>query len=293
MVDQLAVLGSPIDHSLSPVLHRAADDALDLAWTYDARHVASGELPGFLAGLGPNWRGLSLTMPLKHEALSLVDDLDQVARLTGAVNTLRLHYPNGQRQIAGFNTDVAGLVAALQEAGASTLHRPALLGAGATASSALVALAELGASQADVYVRTPGKARPLIELGQKLGIDVRVDELSGLAAASPKTDLVLSTLPGGTRLAEEFPVAIRSKTLLYDVSYSPWPSTLAQSWLRAGGTVFSGVTMLLHQALVQVRIFVSGDAQTPLANEAMVLRSMRDALDAALVLRTTPPAVKE
>ncbi len=309
MAEQLAVLGSPIGHSLSPVLHRAAYKALGLPWTYDAHEVARGELRPFLAGLDTTWRGLSLTMPLKQEALGVVDELDRVAELTDAVNTLSLRHTQGTTRIAGYNTDVAGLVRALREAGVDTVHRTvhhaALLGAGATASSALVALAELGSTQVDVYVRTPEKAGFLISLGRSLGVGVNARSLDELPGASAELTLVISTLPGGTRLEYDFPVSIRATAVLFDVSYSPWPSTLADSWLKAGGTVHSGVTMLLHQALVQVRIFVSGSPLIELNDEGTVLQAMRDALHGALQARqqesahsttgikTTPPAVKE
>lgn len=279
---RLAVLGSPIAHSQSPALHRAAYRALGLDWRYEAAEVRTGRLGPFLAGLGPEWRGLSLTMPLKHEVLPFITELDRVAALTGAVNTVLFGEQDDRRTVSGFNTDVAGLVRALAEAGVTGATHVTLLGAGATASSALVAAADLGAETVDVVVRTPSKASPLVELGRTLGLVVTASEFAGLADPHRASDLVISTLPGGTVPGASFPAELRRRALLLDVAYSPWPSALADSWHGAGGTVLSGLGMLLHQALVQVRIFVAGDPFLPLSDEDAVLDAMRGALTRSL-----------
>ena len=277
-VRRLAVLGSPIAHSQSPALHRAAYRALGLDWQYDAIEVRAGELDDFLAGLGAEWHGLSLTMPLKQEVIPLLTGLDRMATLTGAANTVLLGRSDAGPTLTGFNTDVTGLVRALADAGVTRATHVTLLGAGATAASALVAAAELGAESVDVVVRTPSKAGPLIELGHGVGVAVTVANLTSLGSPERQSDLVISTLPGGPVLAAEFPAELRSRAVLFDVSYSPWPSSLARSWQAAGGTVCSGLGMLLHQALIQVRIFVSGDPFEPLPREDEVLQAMRGAL---------------
>ena len=275
---RLAVLGSPIVHSLSPVLHRAAYRVLGLDWHYDAVRVPAGGLPDFLASLGTDWVGLSLTMPLKHEVQVSLDGVDRVAAQTGSVNTVLFGQSDGRRTLHGFNTDVTGLVRALAEAGVRRAVHVTLLGAGATAASALVAAAELGAEMVDVLVRTPAKAADLIDLGRNLGLVVTAFPLTDLPNPARISDLVISTLPGGSDPGAEFPAELRRQALLFDVSYAPWPSALARSWSTAGGTAVSGEGMLLHQALIQVRIFVTGDAFEPLPNEAAVLHAMRGAL---------------
>ena len=275
---RLAVLGSPIEHSLSPVLHRAAYKALGLDWRYDAVQVSADGLPAFLESQGAYWLGFSLTMPLKHEVQAHLDGVDRVAAQTGSVNTVLIGEADGRRTLQGFNTDVTGLVRALSEAGVRRAVHVTLLGAGATAASALVAAAELGAEMVDILVRTPAKAANLIDLGHSLGVVVTVFPLTDLPSPARVSELVISTLPGGSALDAEFPAALRRQALLFDVSYSPWPSTLAQSWSSAGGTAVSGEGMLLHQALIQVRIFVSGDPFEPLPNEDAVLQAMRGAL---------------
>nr|RZI33933.1 Shikimate dehydrogenase (NADP(+)) [Cryobacterium sp. SO1] len=283
----MAVLGSPIGHSLSPVLHTAAYRVLGLDWEYTAVEVGEGELDTFLDALTPDWLGLSLTMPLKHEIQPRLNDLDRVATLTSAVNTVRFgdappaggSTPVAPRALSGFNTDVPGLVRALAEAGLDRAAHVTLLGAGATAASALVAAADLGAETVDIIARTPERADPLADLGRRLGLVVTVSGLSALAAADRVSDLVISTLPGDAVLPNEFPETLRATTLLFDVAYAPWPTALARSWAAAGGRSRSGRTMLLHQALVQIRIFLFNDPFEPLPGEDAVLEAMRDALE--------------
>jgi shikimate dehydrogenase len=287
---RLAVLGSPISHSQSPALHTAAYRVLGLDWTYEARDVGATELVGFIASLDSSWRGLSLTMPLKQAVLPLVSDLDRVAALTNAANTVLFRGgsagTDAGRSLSGFNTDVAGLVRALAEVRVTGVTHATILGAGATASSALAAAAELGAEGVEVVLRTRAKAAHLVELGRTLGLVVTVAGFDSLGADRP-SELVFSTLPGGTDLANvipggtvDVPEAVRRRAILFDVSYAPWPSALARSWMDAGGQVLSGLAMLLHQALVQVRIFVSGDPFEPLPREDEVLEAMRAAVTA-------------
>jgi len=274
--NRLAVLGSPIKHSRSPLLHRAAYRQLGLDWTYDAVEVKSGGLAMFLSKLGPEWRGLSLTMPLKQEVLPFIDDFDQMAQHTGSVNTVLLRKIKGRPTLSGYNTDVAGLVRALAEGGVTRASHVTLLGAGATAASALMAAAELGTEFVTVLMRDAQRAQPLVELGRSLGVVVFLEEFGG--AAPVDSDVVISTLPGGTVLAAPLPLELRERAVLFDVAYSPWPSGVAASWQAAGGTVLNGLGMLLHQALIQVRIFVTGDPFDPLPDEPAVLAAMRGAL---------------
>ncbi|WP_438855585.1 shikimate dehydrogenase [Agromyces sp. M3QZ16-3] len=275
---RLAVLGSPIEHSRSPALHRAAYDRLGLEWDYDAIEVRSGGLAEFLERVGgdagASWRGLSLTMPLKHEVLDHLDRADRLVELAGAANTVRFAEDG---TIQGFNTDVGGIVRTLGEAGLERVHRAVLIGGGATASSALVAIADLGAVEVDVLVRNPDRAIGVEELARRLGIVVRVRPLAELAFAA-SADLVVSTVPGGTDLGVAPSDALAGSAVLLDVAYDPWPSVLAAAWLEREGRVTHGLGMLLHQALLQVRIFVSGEPFEPLPDEAAVLDVMRRSL---------------
>ena len=263
-----AVLGSPVAHSLSPVLHRAAYAHLHLDWTYEAHEVDEAALPAFVAGLGPEWAGLSLTMPLKSAVLPLLDEVDEVAVRAGAVNTVLL--TPGHR--AGVNTDVPGLVAALAERGvgpSDTGEAATVLGAGATARSVLVGLADSGWQTANVYARRPERSAGLHDAvaGSALAVTVRpwADAPAGLAAR-----LVVSTVPAGAadELAQAVPAAPGA---LLDVVYAPWPTPLAAGWLAAGGTVVGGLDLLVHQAARQV-VLMTG-LHVPLDQLVAVLRS--------------------
>ena len=270
---RLAVLGSPIAHSKSPALHRAAYERLGLDWAYDAVEVDGAGLAAFVASRDATWRGLSLTMPLKQDVLPLLDEIDELAVLTGAANTVL--FADGAR--LGFNTDIGGIVRALGEAGLERAGTGVLIGGGATAASALVAMAELGATTVHLLLRRPEAAEPLVALGRRLGLVVLVSPLAELARLAD-AELVVSTVPGGTDLGVAASEALMQRATLLDVAYSPWPTTLAAQWFAAGGTVVHGLGMLLHQALLQVRIFVAGDPFTPLPDEAAVLDVMRRSL---------------
>src|SRR6476469_9228698 len=155
MPRRCAVLGDPIEHSLSPVLHRAAYAELGLDWSYDAVRVPAGGLAAYVDGLDATWRGLSLTMPLKREVMPLLTSRDRWADLAGAANTLLLDRDGGRH---GLNTDVPGAVAAIRAVTGAALPTAVVLRGGATAASVLRALAELGCRRATLAVRDPARA---------------------------------------------------------------------------------------------------------------------------------------
>ena len=271
---RLAVLGSPIGHSRSPELHRAAYDALGLDWSYEAVEVTEDGLAAFIDGLGPEWRGLSLTMPLKKAVLPLLTETDRIADQTGGANTVLL---DGE-ELRGFNTDVAGIVRALQAAGLQEARYVHILGGGATAASALVAAAELGAERVDVHVRDLARSAWIEPLANDLGLRVRIRPFSQADRSLDVPELVISTLPGGTTTEAVYTDSTRRRSVLFDVAYEPWPTPLARQWEAVGGRTVSGLAMLAHQALLQVRIFVSGDPLQPLEDEPGVLSAMLDAV---------------
>ncbi|CAN5184187.1 shikimate dehydrogenase [soil metagenome] len=272
MTDRLAVLGSPIAHSKSPALHRAAYSELGLDWSYDAIEVTGGQLPGFLAGLGSGWRGLSLTMPLKREVMPLLDHRDELAELTGAANTVLI----GGNGLSGHNTDVSGIVQAFRQAGVTLVTDVLVLGGGATAASAIVAMAQLGAARVTIALRDPAKGEHLVALAERLG---PVARLQSLDSAPPAVDAVLCTIPGGADVQPSLPAA--SGNSFFDVAYEPWPRPLAAAWAAEGGLVIPGIEMLVNQALIQVRLFLTGDANRELPDEERVLAAMRAAVGLA------------
>lgn len=212
-------------------------------------------------------------MPLKREVLPLLEETDALVDSVGAANTVLLD--GGRRR--GFNTDVHGVEAALREAGVTRPVHVRLLGAGSTASSVVAAVAGMGAAQVAVSTRSPGRSAELTELAARLGIDLVLGDFD-LGSRDRVPDVVISTLPGGTVLDRELPEELRSAAPLLDVAYDPWPSALARSWLAVGGRVHSGLAMLVHQALMQVRVFVNGDPGRPLPDERRLIASMRGAI---------------
>lgn len=267
----LEVWGDPVDHSLSPALHGAAYRLLGLDWSYGRRRVDERGFAAELSGLGPEYRGLSLTMPLKGVAHASAATRDARAELTGAVNTLLLSGSGPH----GLNTDVGGIVRALADEGVDAVESARIVGAGATATSALVALGELGARSVEVVARRPEAVAPLVVLGERLGVSVTGSPLVARTVAA--TPLTIATLPGDAPVAAEVADSLAGG-LLMDVVYGHWPTALSSAWDRAGLRAIGGGAMLLHQALLQIRVFATGDVDEPLPDEPLVLAGMRRAL---------------
>jgi shikimate dehydrogenase len=273
-----AVLGDPIEHSLSPVLHRAGYAELGLDWSYDAHLVPSGGLPGFLAGLDPTWRGLSLTMPLKREAVALATSLTDRARLAGAVNTLVLE----EGAVLGDNTDIPGVAAALRGHYSGPVDGAMILGGGATATSAALALCDLGAREIILGVRSRHRAqetldsvsshpsRPIVRVHPLAAHDV--DEIGGRVPLVVSTIPVEAQTPGLLDRLAEVPV-------VFEVLYDPWPTPLALAAGRNGQVLVGGLDLLVHQAALQFELFTMLEAP---------LQAMRAAGEAELARRNAP-----
>ncbi|WP_369411134.1 shikimate dehydrogenase family protein [Leucobacter edaphi] len=292
-MERLAVLGSPIAHSRSPLIHRAAYAELGLDWHYGRVRCGESALAAFLAGRDASWRGLSLTMPLKDEARRLAASLDPVAAESGVVNTLRRRDDGAWD---GFNTDVGGLAAAIGAAGFSA-ERTLVLGSGATAISALLAARSLGATTITIAARNAHASRAIVdrfgegrEPGSGIAPEVRSVGLAELTngradagasaahgAGGGAPTLVISTLPGPAARDVALPESLMAVPL-FDVAYDPWPSPLATRWSAAGGSASSGLGMLVEQAILQIRIFLSGSGDVPLPSEDRV----REAVDRAI-----------
>jgi shikimate dehydrogenase len=255
-----AVLGSPIAHSLSPVLHTAAYAALGLAdWSYTAIECDEAGLPALLDSCGAEWAGLSLTMPLKRAVLPLLDRTEPLAVAVGGANTVV--FGDGARH--GYNTDVPGMVAALAEAGVTVPGRATVLGAGATACAALAALREIGLTSTVVLVRDQARARDLLAAADRLGVAV---DLRPFDSGVRDGDLLVSTVPAGAAdfYAERLGGPRPGPAAVLDVVYAPWPTPLAQAAAKSGVVVVSGFDLLLHQAARQVEL-MTGVKPAPLA----------------------------
>ena len=250
---QAAVLGHPIGHSKSPVLHRAAYQLLGVPIGYSAIDMEPGQAAEHAAALrAGNWAGCSVTMPLKDAFVPLMDELSARVQRLGALNTIVVREDGS---LYGENTDVVGLVQALADFGLAQCAQAMILGSGNTALAAIEAAAEVGVRQLALVVRTASRATRAVGLSRQLGMETLVHEISGvdpeLAATLNDIPLVFSTLP--PRAADDWVPAIGAgHGILLDVAYDPWPSALAQAWQ---GTVISGMHMLVHQAVEQVRFF--------------------------------------
>ncbi len=277
-IKTLSVLGSPIEHSKSPLIHKAAYSVLGLEWDYQRNEVRKGGLRTFVEGLDETWLGLSLTMPLKEEAAKVANWIDKAAEATGAVNTL-VRTDSGWQ---GYNTDVFGIVQAVHNANLGELPCILIIGSGATATSAMVAVKQLAPSaQVLFYARNASTRDRLISSAKALGLKAK--RTSNLKRAVKKASLTIATLPGGA-LDEvcaklEKSRGFRPGGAVLDVAYQPWPSAFAQIWLSQNKPIISGLEMLLWQAVAQIRIFTSNDPALPLPNEVAVVEAMRHSLE--------------
>lgn len=252
-----AVLGSPIAHSKSPLLHAAGYEALGVTgWDYTRVELDEEAFDGWLQSRGFGWRGVSVTMPLKGAALESASWTDELAELTGAANTLVFATPEPDAPCAAWNTDIHGIAEALREAGTVSAPQVDILGAGASCASAIAALTSFDAQKVRIIARSETRAAGRLELVERLGMQAEFVPLAEWGSACGST-LVMSTLPGtvGGSLhpCEEFV----AESALFDVVYAPWPSPLATRWFAAERGVIGGEAMLLHQAVEQLRLMTS------------------------------------
>ena len=279
MTKQFAVVGSPISHSKSPIIHRAAHRVLSLDWNYSAVEISEGRLLQFLETLDDSWHGLSVTMPLKLEATRLASELDPIAQATRVTNTLC----RTQQGWKGFNTDVFGIQSALKDSLSSGATRVLILGSGATATSAVfAALLSNPASKVTVVARDAMKAKQTRSLALDAGFSIDIRSFKALYRSLATADIVISTLPAGaldsyaTKLGRAW--FFKPRGLFFDIAYSSWPSAFASAWMARSLPAVSGIEMLIFQAIAQLRVFTSGDVDAALPNERAVELAMRDSL---------------
>lgn len=265
-----AVLGSPIGHSLSPRLHAAAYSILDLDWEYTAIECTEAEFPAFFAAANDQWMGMSLTMPLKEVVLEVVSEADDLARAVGSANTVYREnaQPGGAWQAT--NTDVIGMVRALRERQVTAVETAVVLGAGATARSALAALVALGAQRVQVHARRPEPREHMAQLGIRMGLSVSTFDVEPRDVEG--VDIVVSTLPADAA-APWAQIGASRNTALLDASYHPWPTPLALAWHRDRplAAVANGRDMLLWQAVAQVGCMTGRFAADEVGSDPLAL----------------------
>ena len=268
-----AVIGSPIAHSLSPAIHRAAWEGLGLEgdWEYRSAEVDRGGLGAFIAGLDPQCRGLSVTMPCKQAVMQLMDVVDPLGAAVGAVNTV----VPGAGVLTGFNTDVHGITTAIAEARAARGLGPArsacVLGARATASSALAALGALGVTRTIVVARRFSGPGSVVAAAARMGVGI--DQVligdTTRAGAALAADIVVSTLPAGA--ADPLAALVRpgGHQCLLDVVYAPRDTALRRAFEAGGAVIAEGTEMLIHQGAQQVRLMTGRDPDTGVMRAAL------------------------
>lgn len=277
------VLGHPIKHSKSPLLHRAAYRALGIEMDYERLDTREDQLADVFARYTPGQgtRGFSVTMPLKSAVKEYLDCLTPFAQAVGVVNTVYWrHDADGQLTSWGDNTDVSGIVNALRQAGfAGKPAHAAIIGGGGTATAALAALRTMGAGGVRVFVRDASRAQGVADAATRLGLDLDFLPIDSFAKSYAEFDVTVCTLPAGAAdgllaTAEQG----ESAGYLLDVSYDPWPSVLAGEWEARGGAVTSGLEMLMYQAVDQVKLFTGHERSHPLPLQEEVLTAMRQAV---------------
>jgi len=279
---RIAVIGSPIEHSRSPQIHLAAYAQLGVDWQYEAVEVTEERLPRFLEGLTSAWRGLSVTMPLKRRAFELSTADDEDAQSIGVVNTLL----RDGKAWRGFNTDIGGAVAAMKPLGLRHVSHAVIFGAGATATSVAYALSLSGAETLTIFARRAEQVAEIADmLPKKLSIQHRslptvessASEMTTANKVLRHSQLLVNTLPdtvtSGFVVDEDLPHSVP----LFDVVYGNSVTHLTEFWQRCGGLHRGGLELLVQQALLQIRIFVSGDPHSALPDEVSLLETMRRA----------------
>lgn len=269
------VLGRPIGHSLSPVLHNAAYAALELDWVYEAFDVDESGLGAFIRDLDDSWGGLSLTMPLKVAAVPLMDYIEPMARLVGAVNTVLMQPSGAGRHLVGANTDVHGIVEALAEGGLREGREAVVLGGGATATSAMAALGRLGVTRPVVVVRNRARAGGLMRAATKMGVEPRFSSFDDAPHYLATAQAVVSTVPRdvGELVATSLD-SVSENAVLLDAVYDPIDTPLGMAWRERGGVFVNGTRMLLHQAGEQVRLMTGHPAPLEAMGRALLQRLM-------------------
>ncbi len=270
------VIGSPIEHSLSPVLHEAAWAGLGLSdWTYSRFCVDEGGVAGFLSALPEGFAGLSVTMPCKQAIIALLDAVDPLAVAVGSVNTV---VPAGG-MLAGFNTDVAGIHRALEGAlpppgslGAPAVTSALILGGGATAASALAAVGGMGVQDIRVAARRFGGPTSILTAATRLGLSITQVPWASrdqVVAQMGDVDIVVSTMPAHVCDSLAPLVQVRPGQVLLDVVYSPLTTDLVAAWRAGGGTTAHGLDMLVNQAVDQVKLMTGRDGDPALMRAAL------------------------
>ena len=271
---KLAVIGDPIEHSLSPVIQQAMLDELGIACTYGRILVRAGETASWLPDApGLNLAGFNATMPHKTDLVPLMDSLSDDARLYRSVNTVVIR----EGRFYGHNTDGEGFLRALKDAGIAHEGRHVVVyGAGGAARSVVLKLAVEGVKSVTVCCRTPEKARELSEFSPV----IRIRALGGkeCEAATTEAGLFINCTPLGMQGVraqfEDFSFldALPSSAPVCDLIYRPLKTRLLEEAEKRGHLAVNGLGMLIHQAILALEHFASLPLDAELMKKAVMKR---------------------
>lgn len=278
MTQQVAVIGYPLRHSISPLFQQPAFDALGLDVRYTARETPPEELPALLAELRhPPWLGLNVTVPHKQAVLPYLDELSPEARRIGAVNTI--HCVGGR--LLGYNTDAPGVIRALRQDLAFEPRgaRAALLGAGGSARAVAVALLDAGVRSLVLLNRHPERAKTLAaELRAGLSADVPVEDgpatPEAITTALMQADLLVNCTTVGMRHGPAEgsmpvpPQALRPSLAVYDLVYNPRVTPLVAAARAVGAPAQGGLSMLVYQGALSFEIWTGHPAPVEVMRRA-------------------------
>ncbi len=272
----LAVIGHPVSHSLSPLMHNAALAQMDLDYVYVALSIATDQLPEAIAGFRAiGLAGFNVTIPYKQTIIPCLSEVSALARAVGAVNTV-WPTPNGWH---GTNTDVAGFVAPLAAMGRDWSQTTVVcLGNGGAARAVVVGCDQLGCRQIQVFGRNPEKLGHFHQSWQASPIAAKlsVHPWADLASAIGQANLIVNTTPIGMQphidaspLSPSETAAMRSGTIAYDLIYVPRPTQFLQQAQQQGAIAIDGLEMLVQQGAAALRIWTQADIPIDVMRETL------------------------
>ncbi len=270
MTKTYAVIGDPIDHSLSPNIHNVAFKELQLDCTYIAYRIPKGELADGLEGLKKiKISGFNVTIPHKIDIMKYLDNVDEDCSIIGASNTVT----NNDGMLKGYNTDMDGFLDPIKRKSLSIDSKEVLLlGAGGAARAIIAGLAKEKVRLVTIANRTKEKADTLTKFAQKIGVEANTISLEDLGKNAMDYKLIVNATPIGLKNeSTSIPTKIiNENTIVYDIVYTPLNTDLIKKAKEVGATVIYGYEMLLGQAIRAFEIWHKTEAPYDIMKRAIL-----------------------
>ncbi len=267
----VGLIGHPVEHSFSPPMHNAAFDALGMDYIYVAFDVNPAELQKAIEGAKSlNIRGFNVTIPHKIEVMKYLDEIDDVARLIGAVNTIDF------KNLKGYNTDGIGAVRAIEEVTSIKNKNVVIAGAGGASRAISFYIAKYGADSLTILNRNVDKAQSLARDVSNSGLigDVKSDSINEINAYLADADILVDTTPLGMHPhINDQPIAtaenMHDELVVFDAVYNPNETVLLKQAIEAGAKPVYGIKMLLYQGAESFKIWTGADAPVDIMEKAL------------------------